>query len=46
VRTRLQQIYGNGFRFDLTNASDGGVTVVMEIPFQRDAADGIDQQST
>src|SRR5262245_1842994 len=37
VRTRLHQIYGSAFRFELTNARDGGVTVVMEIPFQREA---------
>src|SRR3989440_1034036 len=29
VRTRLQQIYGTGFRFDLMNANDGGLTVIM-----------------
>src|SRR5689334_6253426 len=37
VRTRLRQIYGSAFRFDLTNAGGGGVNVVMEIPFQREA---------
>jgi two-component system LytT family sensor kinase len=37
VRTRLQQIYGSGFRFELMNASDGGLTVVIEIPFEREA---------
>jgi len=46
VRTRLQQIYGSDFRFELMNASHGGLTVVMEIPFQREADLGIDQQST
>ena len=45
VRTRLQQIYGSGFRFELMNAANGGVTVVMEIPFQREADFGIEQQS-
>jgi hypothetical protein len=28
------------------NASDGGLTVVIEIPFQREANSGIEQQST
>jgi sensor histidine kinase YesM len=37
VRARLLQIYGSDFRFELTNAGSGGVTVVMEIPFQREA---------
>lgn len=37
VRTRLHQIYGPTFRFDLTNAEDGGAKAVMEIPFQREA---------
>src|SRR5207248_10575744 len=36
VRARLHQIYGSDFRFELMNARDGGLTVVMEIPFQRD----------
>jgi two-component system LytT family sensor kinase len=35
VRARLHQIYGSDFRFELMNARDGGLTVVMEIPFQR-----------
>lgn len=46
VRTRLRQIYGTGFRFELTNGRDGGLTVIMEIPFQREANSGIEQQST
>jgi two-component system, LytTR family, sensor kinase len=46
VRSRLQQIYGPDFRFELMNASDGGLTVVVEIPFQREANSGIEQQST
>lgn len=45
VRTRLQQIYGPNFRFELMNASHGGLTVVMEIPFQREPNPSIDQQS-
>jgi len=46
VRTRLQQIYGPGFRFELMNGSDGGLTVVMEIPFQRETNSALEQQST
>lgn len=36
VRARLHQIYGPDFRFELMNARDGGLTVAMEIPFQRE----------
>jgi two-component system LytT family sensor kinase len=46
VRTRLQQIYGPDFRFELTNGGNGGLTVVIEIPFQREAHPGIEQRST
>src|SRR5215467_8393095 len=46
VRTRLQQIYGSGFRFDLMNAGDEGLTAVMEIPFQRDPDHAYEQQHT
>src|SRR5436309_16078237 len=46
VRSRLQQIYGPDFRFELVNAGAGGLTVVMEIPFQREANPRIEQQST
>jgi sensor histidine kinase YesM len=45
VRTRLQQIYGSDFRFELMNGIHGGLTVVMEIPFRREAYPGIEQQS-
>jgi len=37
VRARLHQIYGSDFRFELMNGRDGGLTVVMEIPFRREA---------
>ena len=45
VRTRLQQTYGPDFRFELRNTGDGGLTVVMEIPFHPDA-DLEEQQPT
>jgi two-component sensor histidine kinase len=45
VRTRLQQIYGRDFRFELVNANEKGLTAVIEIPFEREANPGIDQQS-
>ena len=34
VRARLSQVYGSGFRFELTNRAEGGLTVIMEIPFR------------
>src|SRR6266516_2664866 len=37
VRARLHQIYGSDSRFELMNAKDGGLAVVMEIPFKREA---------
>jgi sensor histidine kinase YesM len=37
VRARLHQIYGSDFRFELKNGTGGGLTVVMEIPLQREA---------
>ena len=45
-RTRLQQIYGPDFRFELMNTKGGGVTAFMEIPFEREPNPNIDQQST
>ena len=46
VRTRLQQIYGSDFRFELTNGENEGLIVIMEIPFQREANSEIEHQST
>jgi two-component system, LytTR family, sensor kinase len=33
VQARLNQIYGSDFRFGMANGPDGGLTVVIEIPF-------------
>ena len=33
VRARLSQIYGQDFRFELSNGVNGGLIVAMEIPF-------------
>ena len=46
VRTRLAQVYGPDFRFELTNNGNGGLTVTMEIPFHREANPGIEQRPT
>ncbi len=37
VRARLNQLYGPDFRLELTNRKDGGLAVLMEIPFQQEA---------
>jgi two-component sensor histidine kinase len=37
VRARLHQIYGSDFHFEIGNARDGGLAVVIEVPFQREA---------
>ncbi len=34
TRSRLQQLYGDRHRFELSNAEAGGAIAVMEIPFQ------------
>jgi two-component system LytT family sensor kinase len=34
VRARLDQIYGRAFRLELTNDPEGGLNVLMEIPFR------------
>jgi two-component system, LytTR family, sensor kinase len=41
VRARLDQIYGRDFRFELTNGMDGGLTVVIELPFQHEGAESV-----
>jgi two-component system, LytTR family, sensor kinase len=46
VRVRLNQIYGSDFRFELTNAKDGGLTVVIEIPFQQESNFAVKRQQT
>jgi two-component system, LytTR family, sensor kinase len=35
TRLRLQQIYGDLYRFDLTNAPNGGVVATVELPYQK-----------
>ena len=35
TRLRLQQIYGDTYRFDLINAPEGGVVATVELPYQR-----------
>jgi two-component system LytT family sensor kinase len=38
VRSRLERLYGNDFRLEMTNGSPQGLTVLVEIPFRSDAA--------
>jgi two-component system LytT family sensor kinase len=35
TRLRLQQIYGDTYRFDLMNAPEGGVVATVELPYQK-----------
>jgi signal transduction histidine kinase len=37
TRARLQQLYGDAHRFELHNATEGGLVVCMTIPFRVDA---------
>jgi sensor histidine kinase YesM len=46
VRTRLEQFYGSDFRLELVNGGSGGLSVLMEFPFRREANPGKEQQST
>jgi signal transduction histidine kinase len=39
TRARLQQLYGAGHRFELSNSPAGGAVVVMEIPLQGSPAE-------
>jgi sensor histidine kinase YesM len=34
TQARLKQLYGDEHRLDLTNATSGGLTVILEIPFR------------
>ena len=36
VRARLEQLYGNSYRLDFVNVSGGGLSVIIEIPFELD----------
>jgi len=33
TRKRLDQLYGNGYKFELKNVESGGLKVILEIPF-------------
>lgn len=40
VRARLQQLYGPNHRFEITNGPEGGLTVIIEIPYRKESGDG------
>jgi two-component system LytT family sensor kinase len=39
VRARLEQLYDKDFSFGMNNSSEGGLTVVLEVPFQLEMSD-------
>ena len=39
VRARLEQLYGADFSFEMNNNAEGGLTVLLEVPFQLEASD-------
>jgi two-component system, LytTR family, sensor kinase len=39
VRARLKQIYGSEVRFEIVNIPEGGLTVILEMPFRADISD-------
>ncbi len=41
VRARLKQIYGPEFCFEMANGSQGGLAVVLEMPFHSEVADDL-----
>ena len=36
VRARLEQLYGRDHRFEITNGLEGGLTVIMEVPYRKE----------
>lgn len=38
VRARLEQLYGEDFSFEMNNNAEGGLTVLLEVPFQLEAS--------
>jgi len=38
VRARLEQLYGRIFSFEMTNKAEGGLAVVLQLPFQMETA--------
>jgi sensor histidine kinase YesM len=40
VRARLEQLYGRDHRFEITNGREGGLTVIMQIPYRKESDDG------
>jgi len=39
IRDRLSQAYGADHRFDIESPPDGGFTVIIELPYEREASD-------
>ncbi len=41
VRARLKQNYGTEFRFEMANIPEGGLTVLLEMPFRQAVSDDL-----
>lgn len=39
VRARLERLYGTDFSLEMNNSPEGGLTVVLEVPFQLEKSD-------
>ena len=46
IRDRLAQAYGDQQRFEVQSGTDGGFTVIIEIPFQPDGQATIGTERT
>ena len=40
VRARLDQVYGPDHHFEIKNGLEGGLTVIMQVPFRTESGDG------
>lgn len=41
VRARLEQLYGRDHRFEITNSLEGGLTVIMQLPYREEFDGGL-----
>jgi sensor histidine kinase YesM len=41
VRARLKQNYGTDFRFEIANVPEGGLVVLLEMPFRQEVSEDL-----